>query len=72
MYEEVFGVMIVRELFKIVVVGYVDYGKFIIIGRFFYDIKFVFEVVIERVKRICKEKGRFFEYVYFLDVLEEE
>lgn len=72
MHEEVFGVMTARELLKIVVVGHVDHGKSTIIGRLLYDTKSVPEAAIERVKRICKEKGRPFEYAYLLDALEEE
>lgn len=64
--------MTARELLKIVVVGHVDHGKSTIIGRLLYDTKSVPEAAIERVKRICKEKGRPFEYAYLLDALEEE
>jgi len=66
------GIMTARELLKIVVVGHVDHGKSTIIGRLLYDTKSVPEAAIERVKRICKEKGRPFEYAYLLDALEEE
>jgi len=72
MHEEVFGVMTARELLKIVVVGHVDHGKSTIIGRLLYDTKSVPEAAIKRVKRICREKGRPFEYAYLLDALEEE
>lgn len=61
-----------REILKIVVVGHVDHGKSTVIGRLLYDTKSVPEGKIERVKKICKEKGKPFEYAYLLDAFEEE
>ncbi|MDS1030253.1 GTP-binding protein [Bacillota bacterium LX-D] len=61
-----------REILKIVVVGHVDHGKSTLIGRLLYDTKSLPEGAIERVKRICKEKGKPFEYAYLLDAFEEE
>lgn len=61
-----------REFLKIVVVGHVDHGKSTLIGRLLYDTKSVTEGKIERVKKICKEKGKPFEYAYLLDAFEEE
>lgn len=61
-----------REIVKIVVVGHVDHGKSTVIGRLLYDTKSVTEGKIERVKKVCKEKGKPFEYAYLLDAFEEE
>lgn len=61
-----------REILKIVVVGHVDHGKSTVIGRLLYDTKSVTEGKIERVKKVCKEKGKAFEYAYLLDAFEEE
>lgn len=61
-----------RENFRIVVVGHVDHGKSTLIGRLLYDTGSLPEGAIEKVKRICKEKGKFFEYAYLLDAFEEE
>ncbi|MEZ0536331.1 sulfate adenylyltransferase subunit 1 [Caldicellulosiruptoraceae bacterium PP1] len=61
-----------RESLKIVVVGHVDHGKSTIIGRLLYDTKSINEGKIEKVKAICKEKGKPFEYAYLLDAFEEE
>ncbi|HEX3015798.1 MAG TPA: GTP-binding protein [Desulfobacteria bacterium] len=61
-----------KETLKIVVVGHVDHGKSTLIGRLLYDTKSVPEGAINKVKRICKDKGKFFEYAYLLDAFEEE
>jgi len=61
-----------RETLKIVVVGHVDHGKSTLIGRLLFDTESLPEGAIEKVKRICKEKGKFFEYAYLLDAFEEE
>lgn len=61
-----------KESLKIVVVGHVDHGKSTVIGRLLYDTKSVPEGKIERVKAICREKGKPFEYAYLLDAFEEE
>lgn len=61
-----------REKLKIVVVGHVDHGKSTVIGRLLYDTKSVAQGKIERVKKVCKEKGKPFEYAYLLDAFEEE
>lgn len=61
-----------REVLKIVVVGHVDHGKSTVIGRLLYDTKSIPEGKIERIKKICREKGKPFEYAYLLDAFEEE
>ncbi len=69
---EVNTMQIDREILKIVVVGHVDHGKSTVIGRLLYDTKSVTEGKIEKVKKVCKEKGKPFEYAYLLDAFEEE
>ncbi|MDA8441076.1 MAG: GTP-binding protein [Peptococcaceae bacterium] len=61
-----------RDTLKIVVVGHVDHGKSTLIGRLLYDTESLPEGAIAKVKRICKEKGKSFEYAYLLDAFEEE
>lgn len=61
-----------QEILKIVVVGHVDHGKSTVIGRLLHDTQSVPEGKIERIKQICKEKGKPFEYAYLLDAFEEE
>lgn len=61
-----------RETLKIVVVGHVDHGKSTLIGRLLFDTASLPEGAIAKVKKICKEKGKFFEYAYLLDAFEEE
>jgi sulfate adenylyltransferase subunit 1 len=61
-----------REILKIVVVGHVDHGKSTVIGRLLYDTNSIPTGKIDRVKDICKEKGKPFEYAYLLDAFEEE
>lgn len=61
-----------KEVLKIVVVGHVDHGKSTVIGRLLYDTKSIPDGKIDRVKSICKEKGKPFEYAYLLDAFEEE
>ncbi|MEN6461973.1 MAG: GTP-binding protein [Syntrophomonas sp.] len=61
-----------RETLKIVVVGHVDHGKSTLIGRLLYDTKSIQQGKIDRVQKVCKEKGKPFEYAYLLDAFEEE
>ena len=62
----------IREVLRIVTVGHVDHGKSTVIGRLLYDTKSIPEGTINRVKDVCKEKGKPFEYAYLLDAFEEE
>lgn len=61
-----------RETLQIVVVGHVDHGKSTLIGRLLYDTKSIAQGKIDRVQKVCQEKGKPFEYAYLLDAFEEE
>lgn len=61
-----------RENLRIVAVGHVDHGKSTIIGRILYDTKSISDGVIDKVKKVCLEKGKEFEYAFLLDAFEEE
>jgi bifunctional enzyme CysN/CysC/sulfate adenylyltransferase subunit 1 len=61
-----------RETLKIVVVGHVDHGKSTLIGRLLYDTHSIAQGRIDRVYKVCQEKGKPFEYAYLLDAFEEE
>ena len=55
-----------------VVVGHVDHGKSTLVGRLLADTGSVPEDRIERVRRICEEQRKPFEYAFLLDALEQE
>lgn len=61
-----------RENLKFVIVGHVDHGKSSLIGRLLADTNSLLEGQIEKVKKICKDKGKDFEYAFLLDALQEE
>jgi bifunctional enzyme CysN/CysC len=55
-----------------VVVGHVDHGKSTLVGRLLADTKSVPDERIEKVRRICAEQRKAFEYAFLLDALEAE
>lgn len=61
-----------REVLRIVAVGHVDHGKSTVIGRLLYDTNSITEGVINKVKKVCEEDGKVFEYAFLLDAFEEE
>lgn len=61
-----------REVLRIVAVGHVDHGKSTVIGRLLYDTNSISEGVINKVKRVCEDSGKVFEYAFLLDAFEEE
>lgn len=61
-----------EQTFKLVFVGHVDHGKSTLIGRLLADTNALMEGVIERIEKICKERGKEFEYAFVVDTLQEE
>ena len=57
---------------KLVIVGHVDHGKSALIGRILHDTNSIAPDKIEKVKRICDEQQKPYEYAFLLDALEEE
>jgi len=55
-----------------VVVGHVDHGKSTLVGRLLADTGALQEGRIEKIRRICEEQRKPFEYAFLLDALEEE
>jgi bifunctional enzyme CysN/CysC len=55
-----------------VVVGHVDHGKSTLVGRLLADTGALPDTALERVRRICEEQAKPFEYAFLLDALEEE
>ena len=55
-----------------VVVGHVDHGKSTLVGRLLADTGGLPDTALERVRRICDEQAKPFEYAFLLDALEEE
>jgi len=60
------------ERLAFVVVGHVDHGKSTLIGRLLADTGSVPEDRIRRVRKICEEQRKPFEYAFLLDALEQE
>ena len=57
---------------KLVIVGHVDHGKSTLIGRILHDTNSIAPEKVEKVKRICEEQQKPYEYAFLLDALEEE
>lgn len=57
---------------RIAVAGYVDHGKSTVIGRLLSDTSQVREDRFNKVKKICENSGKRFEFAFLLDALEEE
>ena len=55
-----------------VVVGHVDHGKSTLVGRLLAETGALPDTALERVRRICEEQHKPFEYAFLLDALEEE
>ncbi len=57
---------------RIAVAGYVDHGKSTVIGRLLNDTAQVREDRFNKVKSLCENTGKRFEFAFLLDALEEE
>ncbi|MBI1847562.1 MAG: adenylyl-sulfate kinase [Candidatus Rokubacteria bacterium] len=55
-----------------VVVGHVDHGKSTLVGRLLAETGALQDGRLEKVRRICQEQHKPFEYAFLLDALEEE
>src|SRR5882762_4822241 len=55
-----------------VVVGHVDHGKSTLVGRLLADTGALEPDRVDKVRRICQEQRKRFEYAFLLDALEEE
>ncbi|MFC4351342.1 adenylyl-sulfate kinase [Fodinicurvata halophila] len=61
-----------RETFKIVVVGHVDHGKSTLIGRLLYDTDSLPTGKFEELKAICDRRGMALEWSFVLDAFQAE
>ena len=57
---------------NVVIVGHVDHGKSTLVGRLLADTGVLGTGKLEKIRAICKQQGKTFEYAFLLDALEEE
>lgn len=57
---------------RVAVAGYVDHGKSTVIGRLLNDTAQIREDRVSKVRALCENTGKRFEYAFLLDALEEE
>ena len=60
------------ETMQIVIVGHVDHGKSTLLGRLYADTGSLPEGKIEKVRAICRQQGKEFEYAFLFDAFLEE
>lgn len=61
-----------RDTMNVVIVGHVDHGKSTLVGRLLADTGVLGEGKLEKVRNVCRQQGKVFEYAFLLDALEEE
>jgi len=57
---------------RVVIAGHVDHGKSTLVGRLLSDTQQIFPERVEKVKKICDQNGKKFEFAFLLDAFEEE
>lgn len=60
------------ETINLVISGHVDHGKSTLLGRLYADTGTLPEGHLERVRSICTEQGKVFEYAFLFDAFLEE
>jgi len=60
------------EHLNIVIVGHVDHGKSTLLGRLFADTGSLPEGKLDKVRAICRQQGKEFEYAFLFDAFLEE
>jgi bifunctional enzyme CysN/CysC len=61
-----------KERFQIVFVGHVDHGKSTLLGRLYADTDSLPDGHLEKVRQICVQQGKLFEYAFLFDAFLEE
>ena len=60
------------ENLNIVIVGHVDHGKSTLLGRLYADTGSLPDGKLEKVRSICRQQGKEFEYAFLFDAFLEE
>jgi bifunctional enzyme CysN/CysC len=61
-----------RETMNIVIVGHVDHGKSTLLGRLYADTDSLPDGKLDKVRAICRQQGKEFEYAFLFDAFLEE
>ncbi len=61
-----------RDRMNIVIVGSVDHGKSTLLGRLYADTGALPEGKVEKIRAICNQQGKDFEYAFLFDAFLEE
>lgn len=60
------------ETMQIVIVGHVDHGKSTLLGRLYADTGSLPDGKLDKVRAICRQQGKDFEYAFLFDAFLEE